>query len=490
MHPTLRAVKFVLVLKIINILPFLFVFVASLYNSADLDLGWHLKYGQYFVQNHQVLRVNTLSSEMTDYHYPNTSWAADILLYVLFAKLGFLALTILGAVVITLTFYFFSKAVKLTLFQNALLLPILIYLLAPQNAAGYRAQLLSFLFIGILFYLLTNYRRLKTEYLFLIIPLFLGWTNTHGEYLTGAALASIWFVVKTAQYFFGKSRDKHELDSLKKVAAALSLSFLVTLVNPFGINIYLESLRHFGNPLQKYVIEWLPFPTFSNLWWNVIITGIFCAAGCTLLLTRKKISENLPIYIITFTLLLLSLASRRYSWTFFYFSIFLTAPLIAQFGPRNQKTATMVAAIFLPLATTFAAFAKLPLTQFTNMSWDTYCLNYVECSPKSVHFIEENGLGKNLYSLYDWGGYIMWNSNIKPNMDGRMALWRDQNNYSAFEKYYALQQNWEDIDKSSYNTVLINHRKPLYLHLLDLTKEGKWKIGYQDEIATVFIRRL
>ena len=92
--------------KFLKVLPFIFVFIASIYNSADLDLGWHLKYGQFFAENHKVLKVNSLSSEMADYKYPDTSWASDIFLYALFTKLGFVGITLLGALVITLTFYF------------------------------------------------------------------------------------------------------------------------------------------------------------------------------------------------------------------------------------------------------------------------------------------------------------------------------------------------------------------------------------------------
>src|SRR5438477_564316 len=103
---------------IFKLFPFLVIFFASLYNSADLDLGWHLKYGEYFIKTGQILRDNTFSTIMPGFHYINTSWASDIIEYLAFAKLGFLGITLLGAAIITLTFIFFSKAFKLTLWDQ------------------------------------------------------------------------------------------------------------------------------------------------------------------------------------------------------------------------------------------------------------------------------------------------------------------------------------------------------------------------------------
>lgn len=475
-------------MKLINFLPLIFVFIASFYNSADLDLGWHLKYGQQFVNppagEPRIAKANTFSSEMEGYRYPNTSWASDVILYVIYSKLGFLGITILGAMVITLTFYFFTKAAKLTLFGQSLIFPALIFLLAPQNAASYRAQLLSFLFMGILFYLLLKFtvrRLLPIPFLFLI------WANLHGEYLTGLVLFGVFVAIKVVRTLW-TDRKLTTRSDLVVLITILIASILATLINPYGINIYLESLRHFGNPLQKYVIEWLPFEIFSLLWWKLIIVGFASALGLSVVSRKLKSDPNLPIYLIIFLLFALSLWSRRYSWHFFYFSIFLIDPLIAHLEPKDKKAAKIATYIFLALFASFALFSKRNLGEFTNMNWEKYCLNYVQCSPKSAQYLVDNDLTQNLYTFYDWGGFLMFNYPIKPSMDGRMALWRDENGFSSFETYYALQQNWQDIDKSSFDVVLINHRKPIYFHLLELEKTGQWTLRYEDPIASVFTR--
>ena len=99
---------------LLNILPFLFVFFASLYNPIDPDLGWHLKYGQYFFQNQKVLKENIFSVEMPNYQWVNHSWFSDLITYGIFNNFGFLGLSVAAAMVVALTFYFFSKASKMS----------------------------------------------------------------------------------------------------------------------------------------------------------------------------------------------------------------------------------------------------------------------------------------------------------------------------------------------------------------------------------------
>jgi len=77
-----------------NLLPFVpyfIVFIASLYFPSDPDLGWHLKYGEYFFQHGSILRDNTFSTLMPQFHWANVSWGTDVLTYAAFMSGGFLS---------------------------------------------------------------------------------------------------------------------------------------------------------------------------------------------------------------------------------------------------------------------------------------------------------------------------------------------------------------------------------------------------------------
>src|SRR3990170_4524986 len=91
-------------------LPYLVIFLMSLYMPADTDLGWHLKYGEYFSKTGHFLSENILSLEMPGYRWPNISWLTDYITYSIYHQAGFLGLAIAGALITTLIFFFLERA--------------------------------------------------------------------------------------------------------------------------------------------------------------------------------------------------------------------------------------------------------------------------------------------------------------------------------------------------------------------------------------------
>src|SRR5437870_5517011 len=154
-------------MKILRFIPYIAVFIFSLAPPFDPDLGWHLKYGEFFFKYWHPLRENVFSTEMPTYHWPNSSWGTDLISYFTFAHFGFLGLSVLGALIITATFFFFSKAAKLGYSEEALIFPLILFFLNPVNSVSFRGQLLSLLFIGILMFILSAYEKSKGKKIFL-----------------------------------------------------------------------------------------------------------------------------------------------------------------------------------------------------------------------------------------------------------------------------------------------------------------------------------
>jgi hypothetical protein len=238
--------------KILLVLPYLVVFTFSLYQPSDPDLGWHLKYGQYFWQHGTLLRDNTFSTMMPNYHWANTSWLTDIISYTTYHLGGFLGLSLLGALIVTLTFYFFAKATKMTLWEQTIVFPLMLYLEEPVNAVSFRGQLVVLLFIGILFYLISLYEK-KPKMLWFTLLLFWIWVNIDGEFLLGYVLFASWvglYILKKLieKVFFthllkGKTKkwwgfsfkklQEAFIDERKEIVQLLSiliLSFVVTFM--------------------------------------------------------------------------------------------------------------------------------------------------------------------------------------------------------------------------------------------------------------------
>lgn len=220
-----------------------------------------------------------------------------------------------------------------------------------------------------------------------------------------------------------------------------------------------------------------------------MIFGILIFFGLIYLVFSEGLKKRIPDIGVVAILYGLSWWVRRYAWSMYYLGIPLLKPVAAFVKPDSEKNARFSALVLFCFYSAFAIYVKMPLSQFSSMNWDLYCSQFNNCTAQSIEFVRDNKLTENLLSLYGWGGYMIWNyPEVKPSIDGRMHLWKDDKGHSAFSEYYALEQNWEDVDKSKYNVVLMWNDKPIYSRLEELAKEGKWAKKYEDDHAGVFVR--
>lgn len=472
--------------------PWVVVFTASLYPPADSDLGWHLKYGEYFFNHFQILKENTFSQLMPTYLWVNSSWLVDLITYSIFQTMGFVGLTLLGAAVIATALYLFFSLTPTSFWTKALLLPLILYLERPLFEVSFRGQLLSLLLIGVLYKILSLFEKGHTNILFALIPLFMLWSNLHGQFLFGLILATIWLFISMGKriYIKIKSKKGNIIKQLLVISLTLCASYIAPIIHPYGFGVYEEAIKHFGHPLQQFIVEWIPFDMFSQLWWKLVLWTILLVVSSLFIVYKKKTLEHIHYIAIALLLCYLSFWVRRYTWPMILTSIPVVYFLFEAVKPKWKDIRDTIAIVFIILVYLYVVMWKAPKENMLTMNWQRYCSNYVGCSAEAVEYIIENNLDDKLLTFYNWGGYIIWKYPVlKPTIDGRMHLWQDEIGFSAFRHYYPIEQNWIDVDTTSYNTVLITPRKPLYRRLLELVKEGKWEIAYKDNLAGVFVRK-
>lgn len=496
---SLRSLKNIL----INSLPFIFIFIASLYRPWDSDLGWHLKYGEYFFKTGQILKANTFSTEMSDFIWPNAAWLTDIISYFIFNLGGFFGLTLAGALAVVLTFYFFSKAFELSLWEKTIIFPLLLFFESPVNQISFRGQLVSIMILGIMMWLVSLYEKGNKRAFLGIIPLFMVWANTHGQFILGLAVYGLWNFFYLLKIFFVNSTDItfknfftrfvgfliKDFKEVRFLGLVFVATILATLIHPYGVGIYTDAFLHFGNKDLQAIMEYLPFDDLTQPWWNQMMLSIILFFGIIILFFTDQIKKQIHSIGVTSVLYMLSWDVRRYAWSLYYLAIPLLKPIANFLKPDSQKNSTRAAIVLLLIYIAFAISLKHPFNQFTNMDWQVYCTQFNNCSDEAIKYVANNKLDKNLYSMYNWGGYMIWNyPQVKPSIDGRMHLWRDEKGYSAFSNYYAYEQGWEDIDASKYDVVLMGNEKQVYERLEELVELGRWEKKYEDEFGGVFVR--
>jgi len=476
---------------LLAIMPFVVVFVLTLTHPLDPDLGWHLKYGEHFVNQHTVLQENTFSAEMPGYRYVNHSWGSDVLLYAVYNAFGFLGVSLLGAIVMTMTFFFFARAAKLSFWEEAILFPPMLYLLDGIIAQSYRSQSLSLLGLGGLFFLVERFEDRKRKALLFLIPLFALWANMHGQFIVGLALLGLWGAAYSFRTWLAARNHQALLagGDLRLVLAVVVGAFCATLITPYGVEIYLEISRHVGNNLQQYIKEWQPIANDPELLWQLIGWGVFLAGNAVMMYRQRLLLAKAHYLLPSLLFFIASFAQLRYYWPLILISMPIAATCLTRIRPASNKATAWIAVSLLASAYLYGSLVKLPSQQIISYDWNRYC-RHLGCTSRSADFLQTQLAGASLLTDYDLGGWLIWNyPGIKPTIDGRMPFWRDEQGYSAYEKYVALESGEADIDRSAYNMVYWPPKKEaLFNRLNQLVDEGKWRVLYVDPFAYIFAR--
>jgi len=477
--------------RLCALLPLVVVFLCSLAHPLDPDLGWHLKYGEYFFQHHALPPGNTFSAEMADYPYVNHAWGSDVILYALFNAFGFPGISFLGAAITTLTFACFSRAGHLSFWEEAILFPPLLYVLNPILEQSFRSQMISLLGIGMLFLIAERAEKKSLSNLVMAVPLFVLWANGHGQFVVGLALLACWGGIYILRAWAAARWQRSGFPSraFGIILATGVGSGLASLLTPHGLTIYTEIGRHAVNQLQQHVNEWQPIGLEPRLWWPFLVCGAVLSVSCVHLYRQRQIMAKAHYLVPVLLLFAASIQQRRHFWPMVLLSLPIIAPLAARLRPQRPVAATAIAVALLAGTYLYGGAVNLPRQHIFPYSWELYC-RHLGCTAQSATFLQSRLAGQTLLTDYDWGGWLIWNfPDIKPTIDGRMPFWRDEHGYSAYEHYLPLENGEADIDASPYSMVYWPAKKEtLFNRLSQLVKENKWQEIYADPFASIFVR--
>lgn len=459
-------------IKISSLLFFSALFLFFLLPPTDPDLGWQLKCGQFIWQGKGFCSQNQFTVLLESYQWANHHWGYQAILYPIYQNFGFWGLSFFNAGVVGLAFLFFYLSIKNFKLEKIAAILVITFLGWGVFSFGARSQLMGFLFFDLMLWLFSKIKENPKVAWFLPIVMLL-WANTHGSFVLGMVLLA--FFVTAASL----NQSKFNFSFLPLV-----ISFLVTLLNPFGLQIYQEAFRHLAGPidLSHLVAEWVsPNPSF---WWLILVSGV--GAFFYLLLTAKNKEVVLSFLILPF--MFLGLKARRhvpiYFVTFFY--LLLNSSHLKKLATSRLAHKTLrknlvllVALILFFVSLTF----RLPQTFEANASWQGYCqasdLNY-PC--EAIEYLQNQGENQGaIFNRYEWGGFLIWQlPKHKIFVDGRMPAWEHPSGKSPYTIYLETlqaQPGWENtLANYDIHWILISPGTFLDLKL----KEDPPSFGWQE----------
>jgi hypothetical protein len=319
------------------------------------------------------------------------------------------------------------------------------------------------------------------KYLWTFPPLFFLWSNIHGAFAFGLFTLTVFTLEKLIR------KEKSAFLSLK----ILLLSLFATLINPYGLGIYSEGLKHITYPLGGLIAEWVS-PDFTH---KIIIFSLL------IFILISLISKSFSKKIFWFTMIsffsIFAFSARR---NLPFFALAFSECLLYIYNDnlsvlensRKFKEFSIVALIISFVA--YIWLNILPANYITSINSTAYCNNVIEVYPcKAVIFLNEKGvINQNIFANYEWGGYLEWAlPKNKYFVDGRMPTWKNPENLSPYTVHLNIIQAKPGYESmlDQYKTDVILIGAGSYLDL-DLSKNNPiWKQIYRDGVSVVFVRR-
>jgi hypothetical protein len=447
--------------------------------SYDSDFWWHLKTGEYIVQN-RALPVpdpfafttagagEAYAGEAIVRHFNLThEWLSQVLFYLVWRAAGFGGVVLFRAVLLA----GFCALVGLVAWRRCG--GFYRSLAAATAAAGMaipfaldRPYLITFLLLAATIAIL-EYRR----GLWLLPPLFLVWANCHGGYFLG------WVVLAAySAEALWKGSDGRRLCVVSAVAV------LFSGINPNWLHIIPVLLHYRSSSLTRNLQEWARPAWFA---WSEF-TFLWLSAALVMLWARRRVR-------LVDWLLFAAFAAAAFSAQRNTILIGLIAPIvIVSYVPWKRA---------LPPLAPFAA-SLLLIGAGLAASWGSaFQLRAAEWRypAGAADFLLAHHITGPIFNTYEYGGYLIWRlwPKEKVFIDGRSL------SESVFQDYGRILYNVEEsggsnaqqlLDRYGIQTIVMNtfeYSQGLVYRLapaLADPQQTEWKLVYDDPTAIVMMR--
>jgi hypothetical protein len=486
---------------------FIAIFTMAVRVPADTDTWWHLRSGQYIIENFRVPTVDPFSHTKAGQLWIDHGWLAQIFWYGLYVGGGWAAMALVLAGLVTLAFWVVWRQIEANVFVGAFSMVLGAIVSSVIWAA--RPQMISFVLAAGVAYLLHRFKRHNGRLLPWLPLITLLWVNVHGGFAIGFMLMLAYLVGEAVNNITGHQEDPVlAWLRLRHLLVAIGLSLAVVVINPYTWRMWLYPFQTVGiSALRDFIQEWQspnfhlayvqPFALMLLLvlaalartgrradWTDLALVAMWTAWALFA-------ARNIAIFGLVVTPILARYADLAWTrqWeTWGYQRIpFSTQIDPASHEPRfpSQRANTIFIVNWVLLALIVAAALvkiAIPLTPKANLTAEQESLPY-----HAVEFLKREGLPGPIFNSYNWGGYLIFKlwPDYPVYIDGRTDLYDD-----AFIRRYlnvvTAGDNWQQtLDEDGINLVLIESESTLAKFL---RQDPAWTEHYRDESTVIFGR--
>jgi hypothetical protein len=261
------------------------------------------------------------------------------------------------------------------------------------------------------------------------------------------------------------------------MAGTFFLSILATLVNPYGLHVYLPVFDAVRLTQPFLFLQELADPRFRSIFdWLMLVVTL----AAVFLLGRRKLVRSFPARLLA-TGVFLSFRAVRDVW----FVVVAALAVLAEYWPEEMKNRERLPGLWL-LAVVGALAAVGAGTASGRLSEGRLEAVVAGTFPAAAAtVVEERGYSGPIYNHYDWGGYLVWRlPHLLVSMDGRNPLHGDERILRSVATWEG-RRGWDSDPELMTAGVVIGRANSALVSLLRGDK--RFDLVYEDAVAAVFV---
>jgi hypothetical protein len=463
---------------------------------GDIDMGFHLKGGQWIVENTNFPSKDTFTYTVNDRDYVDLHWLYQVSLYLFYRSGGYLAISFANIAFVLLVFFITFKRLQETgasLWMDVILLAFALFACELRFQA--RPEILTWLFMGLMLWILELRVNQGRSPLYLLPVIMLVWVNVEGLFAIGWVLMAIYLV---SSYVHSKKIDQKLLrySGLAVAACLLNPYFFRGMMFPFTLlgtlgtsNILKRNVNEFQSPwtMGSYFTF---LPEWTLLAYKIFVFFLFFLVVVTF--KKRKLHELL----LAASFFYLSTISLR------NISLFMIAcvPLAAACWKDLQwgRLKKFQSAVFSrPLAAWLftALMLGIGLRVVNNAYYvserrlDRFGLGLDndQQAVKAAQFLVDRHLDGRIINHINLGAWLDWKGPQKTFIDGRLEVmgpgfFTEFINSTASGGLKILLEKYKP-------DILFFNAQHVSAWLADLRKMPEWRPVYLDETGVIFLRK-
>lgn len=429
------------------------------------DYFWHVKLGNWMIQNKQIMTQDVYSWVSAAQPLPEFahSWLGSIILAIFHNVFSSPGSPYLGAFVYEVTFFavllivlFFALRKKIPSLGNGIMGSVVLVFAPAMLAVQFtpRPQMIGNILFTLMLAVLSSWDESKNKLDIYWLPVIsLVWVNAHGGTapmllaFCGAYLVCGFISMRAGQI----TSVKRSKQSLVHLSVATGLSAAAMLINPYGYKIYTYGFVFNNAACKTGVAEWQPTTIYSGM--GIFLIAVFIVI---LLLSNRtfKLSSLIPVVSMA-ALTMIYVRGTPYlgiALSFFVAANMQPNHIIEDVKPAKNKLWVFVCILAVISISSAVATHSSLMTEAADSEFVV--------SQEIITSIKENGYER-LFNDYNAGGYLIY-SDILVFIDSRADLYpedvlRDGKNF----QYWNCDAN-EVISKYDFDGFLIANSTTIF----------------------------